>query len=316
MPLSTSHIATDRPERYLKQLVNHLGHKTSTTLDSPGHGTVTLDSGASCVLTARPGRLELIAAAADTEALHRVQDVVARHLVRFATQEELTVEWSAPVDGAELEPVHPLIDGYLLRHCTPADQVLDDLAERTRQATGRAAGMQVSADEGALLTMLVRMLGAKYAVEVGVFTGYSSLCIARGLAEGGRLLACDTNAEWTAIGQEHWERAGVADRIDLRIAPALDTLRALPDEPHIDIAFIDADKRSYPAYYEEILRRLRPGGVVVLDNVLLGGRSLDPAYQEEHDLAMRRLNAFIAADDQVDAVMLPVRDGVTLARKR
>nr|WP_254552870.1 class I SAM-dependent methyltransferase [Kitasatospora sp. MMS16-BH015] len=215
-----------------------------------------------------------------------------------------------------MEAVHPLVGGYVLRHSTPADQVLSELAERTREVTGQAAWMQVSADEGALLTMLVQMLGAKYAVEVGVFTGYSSLCIARGLGEGGRLLACDTSAEWTAVGQEYWERAGVADRIDLRIAPALDTLRALPDEPHIDIAFIDADKQSYPAYYEEILRRLRPGGVIVLDNVLLGGRSLDPAYQQEQHLAMRGLNEFIAADDRVDAVMLSVRDGVTLARKR
>ncbi len=164
--------------------------------------------------------------------------------------------------------------------------------------------------------MLTQLVGARSAVEVGTFTGYSSLCIARGLQPGGRLLACDTSEEWTAVAREHWERAGVADRIELRIAPAAETLRALPDEQSIDIAFIDADKVNYPLYYEELVRRLRPGGLVVLDNVFLGGRVLDPAFQEEHHVAMRRVNDLIAADDRVDAVMLPVRDGVTLARRR
>ncbi|GGV43978.1 O-methyltransferase [Kitasatospora herbaricolor] len=175
---------------------------------------------------------------------------------------------------------------------------------------------QVSPDEGALLAMLTRLTGARFAVEVGVFTGYSALCIARGLADGGRLLACDVSEEWAAVGRPYWERAGVADRIDLRIAPALDTLRSLGPDPVVDIAFVDADKENHPAYYEEIVRRLRPGGLVVLDNVFLGGRVLDPAYQEPHHVAMRRLNELIAADERVDAVMLPVRDGVTVARRR
>jgi predicted O-methyltransferase YrrM len=151
---------------------------------------------------------------------------------------------------------------------------------------------------------------------VGVFTGYSSICIARGLAAGGRLLACDTSDEWTSIARRYWQRAGVADRIDLRLGPAIDTLLALPPEKRIDIAFIDADKESYPAYYEEIVSRLRPGGVVVLDNVFLGGRVLDPAYQEEHHQVMRRLNDRITADERMESVMLPLRDGITIARKR
>jgi caffeoyl-CoA O-methyltransferase len=176
--------------------------------------------------------------------------------------------------------------------------------------------MQIEPDEGTLLTMLTRLVGARLAVEVGVFTGYSTLCIARGLAAGGRLLACDVSEEWAAAGRPFWERAGVADRIDLRIAPAIETLRALPAEPAVDFAFIDGDKDGYPRYYEEIVSRLRPGGLVALDNTFLGGRVLDPACQEKHHVAIRRLNDRIAGDDRVDAVMLPVRDGVTLARKR
>ncbi|WP_285777588.1 class I SAM-dependent methyltransferase [Microtetraspora sp. NBRC 13810] len=215
-----------------------------------------------------------------------------------------------------MQIIDPVIGDYLLTHCTPADEVLQDLVVETREATGGASGMQISHDEGAFLTMLVRLTGARNAVEVGVFTGYSSICIARGLAEGGRLLACDVSDEWTSIARRYWERAGVSDRIDLKIGPAIDTLRALPDEPTLDIAFIDADKVNYPLYYEEIVRRLRPGGLVVLDNVFLGGRVVDPAHQEEHHVAMRRLNDLLVRDERVESVMLPVRDGVTLARRR
>ncbi|MFG3021958.1 DUF2218 domain-containing protein [Streptomyces sp. NPDC048254] len=315
MPLATARVTTTRPARYLKQLVSHMSHKATTALTPDGRGTITVASG-TCTLGTTPDRLELTASAADAESLARVQDVISRHLVRFATQEELAVEWTAPIDGGELEPVTPAVDAYLLSHHTAADDVLGELAVATREATADAAHMQVSSDEGALLTMLTRLTTARFAVEVGVFTGYSTLCIARGLADGGRLLACDVSEEWTSIGRPYWERAGVADRIDLRIAPALETLRALDAEPVIDIAFIDADKANYPAYYEEVVRRLCPGGLVVLDNVFLGGRVLDPAYQEEHHLAMRRLNDLIAVDERVDSVMLPVRDGVTIARRR
>jgi predicted O-methyltransferase YrrM len=258
----------------------------------------------------------MIATARDFEALASVQDIVTRHLLRFATQEDLDVDWTAPVMGDSTQIIDPVVSDYLLTHCTPADDLLQELVIETRQATGGASEMQISQDEGAFLTMLVQMVGAHRAVEVGVFTGYSSICIARGLPSGGRLLACDVSDEWTSIARRYWERAGVADRIDLKIAPAIETLRALPAEPAIDIAFIDADKVNYPAYYEEIVQRLRPGGLVVLDNVFLGGRVLDPAYQEEHHLAMRRLNDLMVDDDRVDSVMLPVRDGVTLARRR
>ncbi|MEV7617734.1 DUF2218 domain-containing protein [Streptomyces sp. NPDC089799] len=315
MPLATARVTTTRPSRYVKQLVSHMGHKVAATLAPDGRGTITLTSG-TCTLSPMADRLELTATAVDAPSLARVQDVITRHLVRFATQEELAVEWTSAIDGGELEPTAPVVGEYLLAHHTPVDGVLGELAVATREAAADAAHMQVSSDEGALLTMLTRLTGARLAVEIGVFTGYSALCIARGLEEGGRLIACDISEEWAAIGRPYWERAGVADRIDLRVAPALDTLRALDAEPVIDIAFIDADKGNYPAYYEEIVRRLRPGGLVVLDNVFLGGRVLDPAYGEEHHVAVRRLNDMIAADERVDAVMLPVRDGVTIARRR
>ncbi|GAA1271775.1 hypothetical protein GCM10009665_69900 [Kitasatospora nipponensis] len=315
MPIATARAATDRPERYLKQLVSHLGHKVTAELAGDGRATLTFDDG-TCVLTPAGDEIELIATAAAPDTLTRVQDVVTRHLERFGAQEELRVQWTAPVDGGDLSIIDPAVSAYVLTHCTPPGEILHELTVRTREATGRAAAMQISHDEGAFLSMLVKLTGARHAIEVGVFTGYSALCIARALPSDGRLLACDTSEEWTSIARPFWERAGVADRIDLKIGPATETLRALPAEPAFDIAFIDADKASYPTYYEEILQRLRPGGLIVLDNVFLAGRSLDPAYQEERHLAMRRLNDFIAADDRVDAVMLTVRDGVTLARKR
>ncbi|MFC4531638.1 DUF2218 domain-containing protein [Sphaerisporangium dianthi] len=315
MPYSTASVATERPGRYIKQLVSHMSHKATTEISGDGRAVITLKRGR-CVLTPTGPAIEMIATAADAESLKHVEEVVTKHLLRFATQEELAVDWSAPVGAEEMRIVDPLIDDYLITQCTPADEVLQELAVKTRETTGGAWTMQISQDEGAFLTMLVRMAGARQAVEVGVFTGYSSICIARGLADGGRLLACDVSDEWTSVARSYWDRAGVADRIDLKIAPAVETLRALPDEPSIDFAFIDADKVNYPAYYEEIVRRLRPGGLVVLDNVFLGGRVVDPAFEEEHHLAMRALNDAIVADERVESVMLPVRDGVTVARRR
>jgi caffeoyl-CoA O-methyltransferase len=214
-----------------------------------------------------------------------------------------------------MDIVNPAVNDYLLLHCSPADEILRELAAETKQATS-AAGMQISHDEGELLTMLVRLLGARNVVEVGVFTGYSSICIARGLAPGGRLLACDVSEEWTSIARRYWQRAGLSDLIDLRIAPAAETLRELPHDQTIDFAFIDADKIGYPTYYEELVARLRPGGMIALDNVLQDGRVLDETSQDESAVVMRGLNDAIARDERVDSVMLPVRDGVTLVRRR
>ena len=166
------------------------------------------------------------------------------------------------------------------------------------------------------MTVMARLLGASRAIEVGTFTGYSSLCIARGLSEGGVLIACDISDEWTAVARRYWDRAGIADRIDLRIGDAKQTLRGLPPEPVFDLAFIDADKTGYLTYYEEILSRLRPGGVILVDNVLWSGRVADASVADDDTNALREFNDRIAADDRVDTVMLPLSDGLTLARKR
>jgi len=212
--------------------------------------------------------------------------------------------------------VNPAVSDYLLTHCTPADDLLRELAAETREAFPEAAGMQVSHDEGELLTLLTRLAGARRVVEVGVFTGYSSICIARGMPADGHLLACDVSDAWTAIARRYWKRAGLEDRIELRVAPALDTLRALPADPVLDLAFIDADKVSYPLYYEEMVTRLRPGGLLILDNVLYGGEVLCPGPPGTGHAAVRQVNETIVGDPRVESVMLPVRDGVTLARKR
>ncbi|GAA4014711.1 class I SAM-dependent methyltransferase [Allokutzneria multivorans] len=210
----------------------------------------------------------------------------------------------------------PAISDYLLENCTPADDLLRELAEETRTKLPDAAMMQISHDEGEFLTMITRLIGARRVVEVGVFTGYSSICIARGMAADGHLLACDVSEEWTSIARAYWERAGLTERIELRIAPALETLRSLPTDPVLDMAFIDADKVGYPDYYAELVPRLRQGGLIVLDNVFRGGGVLEENSTNEGDIAMRRMNEIVMADDRVDSVMLPVRDGVTLARKR
>jgi caffeoyl-CoA O-methyltransferase len=213
-----------------------------------------------------------------------------------------------------MDIVTPAINDYVLAHSEPADEVLRDLHDETHRELAGRATMQISHDEGELLTMLVRLTGAKQAVEVGTFTGYSSICIARGLGPDGHLLCCDVSEDYTSVARHYWDRAGVSDRIELRIAPAVETLRSLPSEPHLDFAFIDADKTGYPAYVEEILPRLRPGGLMVLDNMLRDGRVLEP--ESDDDLAIHSLNEALVADERVDVVLLPVRDGVSLARKR
>jgi caffeoyl-CoA O-methyltransferase len=153
---------------------------------------------------------------------------------------------------------------------------------------------------------------------VGTFTGYSALCIARGLSDDGRLLCCDVNEEWTGLARRYWQEAGLAHKIELRLGPALDTLHSLPREEQFDLGFIDADKQSYRQYYEEILARLRPNGVIIFDNVFLmwTGGVADPAVSDESTVAMRKLNDFLAADQRVETVMLSISDGLTLVRKR
>lgn len=206
---------------------------------------------------------------------------------------------------------------YVVDHSNLPDPTLPALTERTAAETGDRAGMQIGPDEGAMLTALTRMVRAELAVEVGTFTGYSSICIARGLAPGGRLLCCDVSEEWTAIGREAWAEAGVDDRIDLRIGPAAETLAEDPfDGEPLDMAFVDADKPGYVTYHDLLVPRLRPGGVLAVDNTLWSGRVVDDDPGDEARTAIRAYNAHAAADDRVLTVLLTVGDGVTLNVRR
>lgn len=203
---------------------------------------------------------------------------------------------------------------YLVAHGAAPDEAQAALIAET-EALGGISVMQISPEQGAFMTLFTRLIGARRAVEIGTFTGYSAACIARGLPPDGRLLCCDVSEEWTDIARRHWVAAGVAERIELRIGPALDTLAALADEPTFDLAFIDADKPAYPDYYEAVLRRLHPGGVILVDNVLWGGAVIDPAVDDEHTNIIRAFNRMVADDPRVDSVILPVGDGLTIARK-
>jgi caffeoyl-CoA O-methyltransferase len=204
---------------------------------------------------------------------------------------------------------------YLLDNSTQPDQILTDLVDETRRAVPERMSMQISADQGQLLTMLVQVTGARSVVEVGTFTGYSSICLARGLPPDGHLLCCDVSEEWTAIARRYWDKAGLSDRIELRLGPAADTLRSLPIEPQFDLAFIDADKGGYPVYYEEILQRLRPGGLICVDNVLWSGRVADRSITDGNTQVIRDFNEMVAADPRVTVVILAVADGLSLIRK-
>jgi caffeoyl-CoA O-methyltransferase len=204
---------------------------------------------------------------------------------------------------------------YLVAHGTPPDDVQAQLIAETA-ALGPVAGMQVAPEQGAFLTILTRAIGARHAIEIGTFTGYSALCIAKGLPAGGTLLACDVSEEWTAIGRRYWEKGGVADRIDLKIGPALETIEKLGDAEPFDLAFIDADKPNYWNYYEGLLPHMRTNAVILVDNVLWGGNVVNPAATDDNTRAIRAFNDRLARDDRVEAVMLPVSDGLTIARKK
>lgn len=208
-------------------------------------------------------------------------------------------------------PRDPELSDYLTRFAGQ-DEVLARVERETRLLPN--AGMLSRADQAALLTILTRTLDAKVAVEVGTFTGYGAICIARGLAEGGTLTCFEVSAELAAIAQRNLEAAGLTDRVRITLGPAEENLAQLTEEPHIDIAYVDADKTGYPAYYDALVPRMRPGGLLVLDNTLLGNRVLDP--QDERAKTMAALNERVAADERVESVLLGLSDGVTLARKR
>ncbi len=209
----------------------------------------------------------------------------------------------------------PELHEYLVRHAVREPDVLRRLREET--ASMEEADMQIAPEQGAFMAMLVRMTGARRALEVGVFTGYSSIVVAQALPDDGLLTACDVSEDYASVARRHWREAGVEDKIEFRIGDAAGTLRALLDEARggtYDFAFIDADKASYGIYYELVLQLLRSGGVAALDNVLRRGRVLDPADMDTRAIAA--LNDTIVRDDRVDCCMLPIADGVTLVRKR
>lgn len=204
---------------------------------------------------------------------------------------------------------------YMLAHNPPLDEVQRGLVASTYAAFPDSAGMQSAEEQGPLLAFLVRLTGARHIVEVGTFTGFSSLSMAQALPADGRLIACDVSEEWTVYAREAWAKAGVADRIELRIAPALQTLRAMPAEPHIDMAYVDADKQSQIAYWEELVPRLRPGGLIVTDNTLYHGTVLDESPTGAA-AGVQAYNDHVAADPRMESVMLAISDGITLSRKR
>jgi caffeoyl-CoA O-methyltransferase len=204
---------------------------------------------------------------------------------------------------------------YIAAHSTKPDHVQRRLMDATEQRTGGASRMQIGGDQGTLFEILVRATQARTAIEIGTFTGYSAMSIARGLAPGGRLICCDVSEEWTGIARDHWQQAGVADRIDLRIGPAIDTLAALDDDIVFDLAFIDADKTNYLNYYEALVPRMAANGLILVDNTLWSRRVLDPLADDVDTIALRAFNQHVAADERVRCVIVPIGDGVTVIQR-
>ena len=207
------------------------------------------------------------------------------------------------------------INAYLCAHSTPPDAILRELAHETAEWYPGEVSLPIAPEQGTFMTILTRLIGARSALEIGTFTGYSSICLARGLAAGGRLICCDVSEEWTSLARSYWQRAGLADRIELRLGPALATLQALPTEPAFDLAFIDADKTGYLSYWQEMVPRMRPGGLILVDNTLLHGR-IFLADPDPDALAIREFNEHVLTDDRVVLAMLPVGDGLTVARRK
>ncbi|WP_232667532.1 aquaporin [Pseudonocardia sp. TRM90224] len=236
-----------------------------------------------------------------------------------------------PLVGAALAwLVHPSLSGsspkslpdtddlhtYVQEHSTAGDPLIADLVHETQASLPDQARWQITPGQAGLLSMIARMVGARSALEIGTFTGLSSLAILNGMGPDGRLVCLDLSDRFTSVARRYWERAGVTDQIELRLGDAAESLRSLPTDPHLDLAFIDADRDGYPTYWAEIVPRMRPGGVIVLDNVLLGGQVLDPDSDDEDVVAIRGFNEKAVADERVDVIMLPIADGITIARRR
>ena len=214
----------------------------------------------------------------------------------------------------------PLTDAlydYLLSVSLREHPLLREL--RQRMAGDPLVELQIAPEQGQFMALLLRLIGARRCLELGVFTGYSSLATALALPEDGLLIACDVSEEWTAVARDYWQRAGVAHKIELRLAPALETLDALlaaGGAGSFDFAFVDADKPNYPAYYERLLVLLRTGGLIAFDNTLWSGKVADPGVRDDNTEALRRLNTQLHHDNRIDLSLLPLADGLTLARKR
>jgi caffeoyl-CoA O-methyltransferase len=214
------------------------------------------------------------------------------------------------------EQLSDALQEYVEVHSTPPDEILRELADETASRFGADARMQISPEQGTFMTMLVKLIGAARAVEVGTFTGYSAICVARGLAEGGRLLCCDISEEWTSVARRYWKRAGLDETIELRLGPAAQTLREFAGGTVFDFAFIDADKTGYVEYWDLIVPMIRTNGVVVVDNTLSHGRVVNTGITGGDVEGIRRFNDHARDDDRVELVLLPIGDGVTVARKR
>jgi caffeoyl-CoA O-methyltransferase len=211
----------------------------------------------------------------------------------------------------------PQLADYVRGASETPDEVAADLLRETAELAERGevpATFQIAPEQGAFMQLLATALGARRAIEIGTFTGFSALCVARGLSADGSLLCLDVSQEWTSVARRYWERAGLSDRIELRLGDAHESLRALPAEPTFDLAFVDADKTGYADYVEQLHPRMRPNGLVLLDNTLRGGRVLDP--ETDDDRAVVALNAALAADPRWETVLLPLADGLTLLRAR
>ena len=203
---------------------------------------------------------------------------------------------------------------YILSHTSSPDETQKSLIETTSKL-GKVSAMQVAQDQGIFLYMLVTAIRPKFAVEIGTFTGYSSLAIAKALPEDGKLLCCDVSEEWTSVASEYWKKAGVDKKIELIIAPAKQTLVNLPDDKKIDFAFIDADKGGYLEYYEEIVPRLSDHGLIAIDNVLWSGRVINQEISDDDTVSIRKFNDHVSQDDRVSSVMLSIGDGITLVKR-
>jgi caffeoyl-CoA O-methyltransferase len=208
------------------------------------------------------------------------------------------------------------LNAYLTAHSSPPDAVLRELANETADLFPTETALQIAPEQGTFMTLLTQLTRATSAIEIGTFTGYSSICIARGLAPGGTLLCCDISEEWTWVAKKYWEKAGLEDRIELRLGPAMDTLLSLPEEELFDLAFIDADKSGYLGYWRQVVPRIRSGGLIMVDNTFSHGRVIDAGNDNPAVIAVRDFNDHAAADDRVDLVIVPIGDGLTLARKK